>query len=95
MIAILGRVKIQHLPAFASVFATRGAAMRRQHGSLSAQLYKVTQAGDEVMVLFNWSSREDFERFTGDPAAKDTMKSSGTLGAPEFTVLEHVATFPG
>ncbi|MGD9601420.1 MAG: antibiotic biosynthesis monooxygenase [Gammaproteobacteria bacterium] len=95
MVTILGRVRIEDLPAFISVFATRGQAMRRQHGSRSAQLFKVDQTPDEVVVVFDWSSREDFERFTTDPAVRETMKSSGTRGAPEFTVLERVATFPG
>ena len=41
MITILGRVKIQDLPTFIGIFATRGAAMRQQHGSLEAQLFTV------------------------------------------------------
>jgi heme-degrading monooxygenase HmoA len=95
MINILGRVKIQDLPTFISVFATRGAAMRKLHGSRTAQLFKISEATDEVVVLFDWSSREDFRRFTSDPAVKEMMKASGTQGPPEFTFLELVATFPG
>ena len=95
MITILGRVKIQDLPTFIGIFATRGAAMRQQHGSLEAQLFTVCDTPDAVVVMFDWSSREDFEQFRRDPAVMETMKSSGTIGPPEFTFLEHVASFPG
>lgn len=94
MITILVRVRIQDLPTFISVFATRGAALRQQHGSQAAQLFRNPEAADEVMVLFDWSSREDFERFTQDPVVKATMQASGTAGPPAFTFLERVAAFP-
>lgn len=94
MIQILGRVRIKDLPAFLGVFATRGARMRRIHGSQSATLYQVAGSDGEVIVLFDWESREAFQAFLDDPQVKETMKSSGTLAPPEFTFLEVVARFP-
>ena len=49
---------------------------------------------DRVMVHFEWESEEAFEAFRNDPAVKETMRSSGTLGPPEFTVLKKVEEFP-
>lgn len=95
MIHILGKVKIQDLASFVSVFSTRGAALRRKHGSIRAQLYSVSGSGDQVVVLFDWTSREAFEGFLGDPSVKETMKAGGTMAPPEFTFLEPVAEFPG
>jgi len=49
---------------------------------------------DEVVVLFDWESRDAFQAFLSDPKVKETMKSSGTMAPPEFTYLEKVANFP-
>ena len=48
----------------------------------------------KVVVLFEWESREAFEGFSNDPQVRETMRSSGTLGPPEFTFLEKVGEFP-
>jgi heme-degrading monooxygenase HmoA len=79
MIQILARVKIEDLAKFVSVFATRGAALRREFGSRAARLYKVSEQADQVVVLFDWESRADFERFFADQTVKDTMKSGGAM----------------
>ena len=95
MITVMGRVKIEELSTFLGMFATRGATMRRYHGSEDAQVFKVSEAENEVIVLFTWRSREAFEGFLADPQVKTTMAASGTLGRPEFTYLEPLARFPG
>lgn len=95
MITVMGRVKIEELSTFLGMFATRGATMRRYHGSEDAQVFKVSEAENEVIVLFTWRSREAFEGFLADPQVKATMAASGTLGRPEFTYLEPLARFPG
>ncbi len=46
------------------------------------------------MVLFEWESEEAFEAFRNDPSVKETMRSSGTVGPPKFTVLKKVGEFP-
>ncbi len=94
MISILGRARIEALPRFMGMFSTDGAAMRRKHGSCSAQVFKVCAEEEEVVLLFQWRSREDFESFLSDPEVKAVMASSGTLGKPEFTFLEPVAVLP-
>ena len=60
MISILGRVKIQDLPTFIGIFATRGAAMRQQHGSLDAQLFTVCDTPDTVVVMFDLEQSRGF-----------------------------------
>lgn len=94
MVQILVRARYEELQRFIGGFATRGAAMRRKHGSRHATMLK-NSAEDEVILLFDWDSREAFEAFLEDPEVKATMQSSGTLGRPEFTYLEKIAEFPG
>jgi heme-degrading monooxygenase HmoA len=95
MIHILAKVSIEDLPEFISVFSTRGAEMRRKHGSRNSQIFTVPEQSNQVVVLFEWDSKEVFEGFLNDPVVKETMQSSGTVGRPEFTILEKLAELPG
>ena len=76
------------------MFATVGAEARGRHGNRDAQLFRVVGEEDRVMVLFEWESEEAFEAFRKDPSVRETMRSSGTVGPPEFTVLKKVGEFP-
>ena len=95
MISILAKVSIKELPTFMGVFSTRGAQMRRQHGSRKSTVFTVPGESNQVMVLFEWESKKAFDGFLNDPAVRQTMQSSGTVGRPEFTILEKVAELPG
>ncbi len=90
MVHILAEVSIEDLPKFMGVFSTRGAEMRKKHGSHQAQIFKVQEESNQVIVLFEWESREAFEGFLEDPTVRETMQSSGTRGRPEFAFLEKV-----
>ena len=94
IVHILGNVKIEQLEKFIGVFATAGAEARGRHGNRGTQLFRVAGEEDRVMVLFEWESEEAFEAFRNDPWVRETMKSSGTVGPPEFTVLKKVGEFP-
>ncbi len=92
---IPGDVKIEQLERFIGVFSTAGAEARGRHGNRGAQLFGVTEEEGRAVVLFEWESEEAFEAFRNDPSVKETMRSSGTVGPPEFTVLKKVGEFPG
>ena len=94
MIYILGKVKIEDLQKFVGVFSTRGAEMRRKHGGISSQIFKISEEENRVYVLLEWSNKEAFEEFVNSSIVKETMKSSGTLEPPEFTYLEKIAELP-
>lgn len=104
MIHVLGRVTVKDVPHFISIFATRGAEVRRYHGSSEAQLFRVIGQPQEgahqpddmqhVVVLFAWESREAFQGFLDDPNVRETMKVAGITEPPEFTILEEVGLFP-
>ena len=76
------------------MFATAGAQARGRHGCRGAQLFKVAGEDGRVVVLLEWESEEAFEAFRNDPAVRETMKSSGTVGPPEVTMLKKVGEFP-
>lgn len=95
MIHVLADVAIADLQTFIGAFGTVGAQLRRAHGSRRAQVYRHRDDERRVIVLFAWESREAFAGFLADPAIREAMKASGTLGRPEFTLLDKVADFPG
>ena len=91
---VLGKVSIEDLPKFISVFATRGAAKRGEHGCRGSQVFRAADDENTVYVLLQWDSREAFDAFRSDPSVPEAMKSGGMTGPPEFTFLEKVAEFP-
>jgi heme-degrading monooxygenase HmoA len=90
---ILANVAIEDLANFIAMFSTRGAQLRAQHGSSSSQVFGVEGEEKRVVILFEWSNKEDFEAFLADPNAREAMKASGTIGMPQFTFLEKIADY--
>ncbi|SMB96935.1 hypothetical protein [Deinococcus hopiensis] len=95
MTHIWATVNIEDLQKFIGVFSTAGAAARRSHGSRGCRVFTVPGVEGQVRVLFTWESQEAFEGFLNDAAVRATMQSSGTVGRPEFLLLNELATFPG
>ncbi|MBD2691986.1 antibiotic biosynthesis monooxygenase [Anabaena catenula] len=95
MITILAKAFIEDLEKFVGVFSTRGVEMRKKHGSKGSEIFKVVAEENTVWVLFEWENKEAFEEFLNDPMVQETMKSSGTIGKPEFIILDKIGEFPG
>lgn len=94
MYTTLAEVPIEDLPRFLSVFATRGAEMRRKHGSRGAQVFCASDGPLRAFLLIEWESKETFERFRADPEVPPTMKSGGIKAPPKFTALDRLASLP-
>ncbi|GAB3540947.1 hypothetical protein [Spirosoma fluminis] len=74
--------------------ATKGEEARHQHGCQRAQVY--TTAGSRALVvLFDWSLRQDFDGILTSRSVRETMNASGTMGPPTFTFLDKVGELPG
>ena len=95
MIHIWATVEISDLEKFIGVFATAGARARRKHGSRRSRGFTVPGHPNQVRVLFEWESRDAFEGFLNDPEVRATMQSSGTVGRPDFLILDALADLPG
>lgn len=79
---VLTKVKIGEFDQFWSVFSTKGAALRRVHGSKGARVLRNAEDPNEVWVLFDWE-RERFEQFLSDPKAREVMGEAGLQRPPE------------
>lgn len=95
MIQILAEATIADLPKFLEVFSTIGLEVRRRYGCLASRIFKIAEDERRIFILFDWASRESFDAFQNAAEVRETMKSSGTLAPPKFTILEKTAEFPG
>ncbi len=94
MIHILANVRIQDYSQFIAVFTTKGKEARQRHGCQRTQIYATTDPNN-MIIVFDWSSRQAFEGFLGDPLVKETMKASGTVGPPAITFMDKIGELPG
>lgn len=94
MVTIFADVPVQDFATFIGVFTTRGRAMRTKHGCLKAEVF-VGEAPTQLRLKLTWRSRPEFDAFLADPQVKETMKSSGVVSPPIFTVMDRVCTVDG
>ena len=79
---ILATTTVEDFDRFVSIFSTKGAEKRRQHGSKGAQVFRDPNQEDRVWVLFDWDS-EGFQSFVSDPEVPPIMKEAGHKGPPQ------------
>ncbi len=94
MYTTLAEVTHSDLATFLSVFATRGAALRKRHGSTGAEVLVGAEDPDSCVLVIDWESRARFEAFLADPEVPATMRSGGITAPPKFTPLARVASLP-
>ncbi len=91
---VLADVAIREVELFLQVFGTEGLAKRKEHGCLGSRVLIPADETSRVLVLLEWSSREDFEAFRSDPSAPAIMRKGGAQGPPTFTALADIVDFP-
>ena len=93
MITIFGELKIDDFPRFIGTFMTRGKKLRTKYGSLQTQVWRSNEPGI-VYIMYDWESREGFDRYLADPLVQETMKSGGTIDTT-FSFVEKMCEVPG
>src|SRR5215208_4023258 len=79
---ILATTQVEDFDRFLSVFSTKGADKRREHGSKGAQVFRDPNEDDRVWVLFDWDD-EGWQSFVSDPEVPPIMKEAGHKGPPQ------------
>jgi hypothetical protein len=83
---ILATTKVEDLDRFVSIFSTKGAEKRRQHGSKGAQLFRDPNEADRVWALFDWDEK-GWQSFVSDPEVPPIMQEAGHKGKPQAAEL--------
>lgn len=94
MYTTLAEVSVEDLERFVAIFATRGADLRRKHGSRRAEILSAVEDGDRAFVLIDWPNRASFDAFRADPEVPGTMRLGSLKAPPKFMPVERIATFP-
>ena len=88
MVHILAEILIGDFDTFWNAFSTNGAEMRKKHGCLSSQVFRVDGDPERIILLFAWESKERYHAFLNDPEVRQTIQSGGTHGVVKVTFLD-------
>ena len=73
----LATTTVEDFDRFLSVFSTKGAEKRKQHGSKGATVFRDPNEDDRVWVLFDWDER-GLQNFLSDPRSRRSFKKPAT-----------------
>jgi quinol monooxygenase YgiN len=79
---VLATSKIEDFDRFWSVFSTKGAEKRKEHGSKGAQVFRDPNEEGRIWVVFDWDQAA-FNEFLEDPAMAEIFKEGGLQGRPQ------------
>jgi hypothetical protein len=83
---ILATVRFEDFDRFWSIFSTKGAEKRKQHGSKGARVFRDPNEDDRAWVIFDWDE-EGFQSFLSDPEVKPIVQEAGHKGRPQVAEL--------
>ncbi len=83
---ILATTQVEDVDRFLSVFSTKGAEKRKQHGSNGATVFRDPNEPDRVWALFDWDV-EGWQSFVSDPEVPPIMQEAGHKGKPQAAGL--------
>src|SRR5919204_2820252 len=80
---LLATTTVEDFDRFSTVFSTKGAEKRKQHGSKGAHVFRDPNQEDRVWVIFDWDEA-GWESFTSDPEVPAIFQEAGfTQGPPK------------
>ncbi len=85
---LLATTQVEDFDRFMTIFSTKGAAKRKQHGSEGAAIFRDPSEDNRVWVIFDWDE-QGWQSFVSDPEVPPIMKEAGHKGKPQ------AATFAG
>ncbi len=83
---ILATTQVEDVDRFLSIFSTKGAEKRKQHGSKGATVFRDPNEPDRVWALFDWDV-EGWQSFVSDPEVPPIMQEAGHKGRPQAAGL--------
>ena len=89
---VLSTVKIEDFERFWSIFSTKGAEKRKQHGSQGSHVFRDPNDDERLWVVFDLDD-EGYQNLISDPDMPPIFQEAGLQGRPEKAELarEHEA----
>jgi heme-degrading monooxygenase HmoA len=89
MVAVIVRHRVSNFDAWKAGFDEHG-SVRRSHGALGHQLYRVTADPQEVIIVNTFRDAAGAQAFMDDPSLPEVMARAGVVDAPDLYVSEQV-----
>jgi hypothetical protein len=83
---LLATTTIEDFDRFTSVFSTKGAEKRKEHGSRGALVFRDPNEADRVWVIFDWDL-DGWQSFASDPDVPPILREAGHKGRPQVPEL--------
>lgn len=90
MAYMYARHTVEDYDAWKSVFDSVS-DLREQNGERSYQILRNGNGSNELILLFEWDSLENAERYAASPELREAMERAGVIGKPEILFLEELA----
>lgn len=62
--------------------------LRRRFGGNNEHVYQEANHPENVVVMVDWNSKADAEKFSQSPELKEVMQKAGVLGTPQVFFIE-------
>ena len=83
---ILATTTVEDYDRFVTIFSTKGAEKRRQHGSKGSRVFRDPNESDRVWAIFDWDE-QGWASFASDPEVPPIMQEAGHKGRPQAAGL--------
>lgn len=90
MAHILIEHKVKDFASWKTVFDSN-AEFRRSSGEKSYHIFRPNGNGNDVTLLFEWSSLKEAEKFFASLELKSAMQRAGVVDAPKIQFLTEAA----
>jgi len=84
---ILATTTVEDYDRFVTIFSTKGADKRRQHGSKGSRVFRDPNESDRVWAIFDWDE-QGWANFASDPDVPPIMREAGHKGRPQVLTLD-------
>ena len=83
---VLSTVRIEDFDRFWSVFSTKGADKRREHGSKGSYVFRDPNEDDRIWVVFDMDE-DGYGALLSDPEMPPLFEQAGLEGRPQSASL--------
>ena len=83
---ILATTMVEDVDRFLSIFSTKGAEKRHEHGSKGSTVFRDPADESRVWVLFDWDAA-GWQSFVSDSEVPAILQEAGHVGKPQAAEL--------
>ena len=83
MVQIVIRHKVEDFDKWKELYDEHE-SMRKESGCKSFEIFRNGEDSNEVVIVFDWDSLENFNTFAGSESLREAMQKAGVVEKPDF-----------